>query len=173
MPPTLSMPPSPHLLTDDLNLNITDQGTLHFHTNTPDFVRMHASDEYTGTVCSVIALVCIMSFVLYRTIAGNVPQFRVSVLWPRYVHPKRALRRVVRRVMWRASSVSTAQECDERDLEQSGGSGVQEDVELVVWDSHDTTLQGSVNRNVDKVKSSTVFEDGRLHDENGFVWVDL
>ena len=73
--------------------------------------------------------------------------------------------------MWRASSVSTAQECEERDLEQSGGSGVQ--AELVVWDSHDTTLQGSVNRNVDKVNSSTVFEDGRLYDENGFVWVDL
>ena len=75
--------------------------------------------------------------------------------------------------MWRASSVSTAQECEERDLEQSDGSGVQADVELVVWDSHDTTLQGSVNRNVDKVNSSTVFEDGRLYDENGFVWVDL
>lgn len=169
MPPTLSTPPSPYLLTTSLNLTLTDHETLHFHTNTPPFARMHASDEYIGTVCSVFALACIMSFVLYRIISRNVPQLRVNVWWPRYVHPKRAVRRVMRRL----SLVSTAQECEERGLGQSGGSGGLADVELVPWDSQDTTLQGSVSGNKDGCKRFSFYEDGRWYDENGYVWVDL
>lgn len=147
------MPPTPHLLTTSLILTLTNHETLHFHTNTPPFARMHASDEYIGTVCSVLALACIMSFILYRTIPRNEPQFRVSVWWPRYVHPKQAIRRVMRRL----SPTATAQECEERGLGQSGGSGVQADVELVPWDSQDTTLQGSVSGNDDRGNSFSDF----------------
>ena len=169
MPPTLSTPPTPYLLSSSLNLNLANHETLHFHTNTLPFARMHASDEYIGTVCSVLALACIMSFILYRTISRNEPQLRGSVWWPRYEHPKRAIRRVMRRL----SPMATAQECEERGLGQSGGSGVQADVELVPWDSQDTTLQGSVSGNDDRGKPLAIFEDGRWYDENGYVWVDL
>jgi hypothetical protein len=147
MPPSLSTPPSPYLLTTSLNLNLTNHETLHFHTNTPPYLLMHANDEYIGTVCSVIALVFIMSYLLYRLVSGNVPQLRASALWRRYMHPKGAIRRVIGWVL----PLSTAQECED-------------DVELVVWDSENTTLQGSVKGNGD---------DGRFYDENGFVWVDL
>jgi hypothetical protein len=130
---------------------------------------MHANDEYIGTVCSVVALMCIMSYILNRVISNNVPKLRADVLWPRYVHPKRVMRRLMRR----ASPVSTAQECEERGLGQSGGSCVMVDVELVNWDSQDTTLQGNVNGNNDGCRSFSRFEGGRFYDENGYVWVEL
>ena len=69
------------------------------------------------------------------------------------MHPKQAIRRVMRRL----SPTATAQECEERGLGQSGGSGVQADVELVPWDSQDTTLQGSVSGNDDTGNSFSDF----------------
>lgn len=93
-------------------------------------------------------------YILYLVVSNNVPRLRASVLWRRYVLPKQGLRKVWVELCGRAGSVV---EGGERGL----------DVEMGVWVSQETTLNGSVD-------SGTGETDGcRFYEEDGHLWVDM